>query len=608
VSFVEVFGQTLRPGSGPTSALGGRNPSQLGGGAKLASIDRRMVQGSLLNTGRDLDLGIQGEGFFVVSDGNRQYYTRVGTFGIDAADNLVDLRSGFRVRNLADQDIQIDLNSVIQAQATANIGMEGNLPAVVTGPLAEVEKTDQAFEDHQPAIVAGNAGPYNLNGGETLLIQVNNGSTQTFTLPPPAVPGAMTAAEIAAALNQTLTDAVAVDNAGTLELRTVLTGSNRNIFISPTGTAAAAIFPANRIGVAIAGTETTANATTDLKDLSANTLDYQPGAQIRISGFRPDGTAVSGIFVYGNTPPQDGTSLGALVAKINSIYNAPTGGATAVLNPDGTITITADQTGAASLSISITDVTPAQGSTNWSTHAFKNLVQGADPDTAEFFSSIYDSAGQAHQATFTFTRQDDGSWDLVASVDPLEGTIVSSPITGISFDQNGVLNSIPPSPLQIQWTNLPGTQNINLDLGTAGQTDGITQFGLPASVFGRPDGYTAGALSSINVRSDGTIEGTYTNGRILDLDQIAIALFDNAAGLNDVGNGLFETGSNSGQPFLTSAESSFAGTILSGTLEGSNVDIAEEFVRLIEAERGFQANARMIRTTDDVLQELVNIV
>lgn len=608
VSFVDLFGQTIRPGSGPTGNVGGRNPSQLGSGAKLGSIDVKMVQGSLLNTGRDLDLGIQGQGFFVVADGNRQYYTRVGTFGIDADDNLVDLRSGFRVQNLSGSGIKVRLNTVIPAQATATVAMEGNLPAVRTGPLKEVEQTDKPFRDHQPAQVTGNAGPYNLNGGETLLIQVNNGATQTFTLPPPAVPGAMTAAEVAAALNLTLTDAVAVDNAGTLEIRTTLTGANRNIFISPSGTAASAVFPAGQIGVAVAGTESIANATTDLNALSVNTVDYAPGSQIRVSGFRPDGTAVTGIFVYGTGAGQDGTTLGALVTKMNTVFGAATGGATAVLNPDGTITITADQSGASSLSVSIADVAPASGSTNWSNHFFKNIVQGADPDTADFFSTIYDPAGQAHQVTFSFERQDDGTWDLNSSLDPLEGTIVSNPITGISFDQSGILNQIPPSQLQIQWANLPGTQNVDLDLGTAGQTDGLTQFGLPASVFGKPDGYTAGVLSSVNVRGDGVLEGTYTNGQILDLDQLAIALFDNPAGLKQLGNSLYETGSNSGQPFLTAAESGSAGSILAGTLEASNVDIAEEFVRLIEAQRGFQANARMITATDQVLQELVNIV
>ncbi|MSR75870.1 MAG: flagellar hook-basal body complex protein [Planctomycetes bacterium] len=608
VSFVDLFGQAYRPASGPTGLTGGRNPSEIGSGAGIGSVDVRMVQGSLLNTGRNLDLGIQGEGFFVVSDGNQNFYTRVGAFGVDANDNFVDLRTGYRVQNSNGTDITIQLNTVIPAEASTNVELQGNLPAVVSGPLSELLQTDQPFKDFQPARINGNAGPYALNGGETLLLRANFGITQTITLPVPAVPGAMTAAEISAAINAQATGVNAVNNAGSLVLQTNGSGANQNVFIDPLSTGAAAIFAPANIGVAAVGTETTANATTLLSDLSANTVNYIAGDQIRITGSRPDGTPVTGIFVFGTAPGQDGTTLGALMAKMNTMFNSATGGATATLNTDGTISLLSNATGEAALTVTIQDLPASTGRSNWSSHFFRTITQGANPDTEAVTTTVYDSAGQAHAVSFEFARRDDGTWDVTASVDPLEGTVLSGTISGLGFDQNGTLNMVPPNLLQVQWNTVPGVQNLNLNFGSAGQTNGMTQFGLPGSVFGVADGYTAGSLSSVAVRGDGIIEGFYTNGQILDLDNIGVALFKNSAGLTSAGDSLWQLSGNSGDPFITNAQTASAGSIVAGTLEGSNVDIAEEFVRLIEAQRGFQANARIISTTDEILQELVNLV
>ncbi len=608
VSFVEMFGQAYRPASGPTGLSGGRNPSEIGSGAGIGSVDVRMVQGSLLNTGRSLDLGLQGEGYFVVSDGNQNFYTRVGAFGVDANDNFVDLRTGFRVQNTSGQDIKIQLNTVIPAQASTNVELQGNLPAVVSGPLSELLTTDQPFRDFQPARLTGNAGPYALVGGETLLLRANFGATQIITLPVPAVPGAMTAAEIATAVNAQATGITAVDSGGSLVLQTNGSGAAQNVFIDPLSTGATAMFAPASIGVAAVGTESVANSTTLLSDLSTNTINYVPGDQIRITGSRPDGTPVSGIFVFGSGVGQDGTTLGALLGKMNTMFNSGTGGATATLNTDGTISMLANATGEAALTITIQDLPASVGRSNWSSNFFRTITQGADPDAETVTTTVYDSAGQAHAVSFAFARRDDGTWDVTASVDPLEGTVITPTISGLGFDQNGTLNMVPPNLLQVQWNTVPGVQNLSLDFGTAGQTNGMTQFGLPGSVFGVADGYTAGSLSSVAVRGDGIIEGFYSNGQILDLDDIGVALFENSAGLSSVGDSLWQISGNSGDPVITSAQTASAGSIVAGTLEGSNVDIAEEFVRLIEAQRGFQANARIITTADEVLQELVNLV
>ncbi|NRA94612.1 MAG: flagellar hook-basal body complex protein [Planctomycetes bacterium] len=618
VTFSELLGQTLRPASGPTSNSGGRNPSQIGGGAEISSIDRNFAQGSLLNTGRQLDLGIQGEGFFVVSDGNEDYFTRVGTFGMDANEYLIDLRSGYRVKNTLGQGIQIELNTVIPAQESENVDLQGNLPGIVNGPLAEELLTDAGFEDHRAAVLAADgAGPtYSVNPGDVLYIEVDGNAAipYTFTAADIANPGAATTAELVTAINANITGVTAIDNGGQLELVSNSTGLSSTLYVTmdPANTAGAALFAANQ-GTTIQGTEAIVTATTNLNDLSGNNTDYVAGDRITITGTLANGVAVSGEFMYGDpavNPAYHGQDMQSLVARMNQVLQStdPVNGATATLETDGTVKITANATGDANFSLMLQDATSATGQTNWSSNFFAVNVQGTDPDTANIVSSVYDSQGQPHSLTLDFERQGDGTWTLTPSVEATEGTVLTSPITGITFDSNGMLQVAPLSQIDVQWTSVPGTQSVSLNLGSAGMTDGLTQFGVPESVIALSDGYTAGSLASIAVRGDGMIEGFYTNGQIQELDQVGIALFMNPAGLQAAGGTLFQSSSNSGQAMLFSPQAGSSGTIVAGTLEGSNVDIAEEFVRLIEAQRSFQANARMVTTTDEVLAELVNLV
>jgi flagellar hook protein FlgE len=142
-----------------------------------------------------------------------------------------------------------------------------------------------------------------------------------------------------------------------------------------------------------------------------------------------------------------------------------------------------------------------------------------------------------------------------------------------------------------------------------GQIDGVTQFGDATTVQANSqDGYAAGSLTSLSFNSNGEMLGFFTNGVIQTLAQVGVATFANEEGLSREGDTLFAETPNSGNPILGSANAGSAGVIRSGSLESSNVDIAREFVSLIEAQRGYQANARVISATDALLAELVNIV
>jgi flagellar hook protein FlgE len=122
------------------------------------------------------------------------------------------------------------------------------------------------------------------------------------------------------------------------------------------------------------------------------------------------------------------------------------------------------------------------------------------------------------------------------------------------------------------------------------------------------DGYGVGELASISVDGDGSIAGFYTNGQTRSLGDIGIAMFTNPEGLQQVSDNYFAASPNSGSPNLGPGSFAGAGAVVGGALENSNVDTAEQFVRLIEAQRGFQANARVITAQDEVLRDVVNLI
>ena len=136
---------------------------------------------------------------------------------------------------------------------------------------------------------------------------------------------------------------------------------------------------------------------------------------------------------------------------------------------------------------------------------------------------------------------------------------------------------------------------------------GLTQFAGSSTVdIDKINGNLDGFLESFNISQTGEINGIYTNGEVRILGQIAMATFNNSSGLTKSGDNLFQVSNNSGVPNIGFAGMG-RGVIAGSTLEMSNVDLSEEFTEMIVAQRGFQANTRMITTSDEILQELVNL-
>ncbi|MFY7952926.1 MAG: flagellar hook-basal body complex protein, partial [Armatimonadaceae bacterium] len=122
------------------------------------------------------------------------------------------------------------------------------------------------------------------------------------------------------------------------------------------------------------------------------------------------------------------------------------------------------------------------------------------------------------------------------------------------------------------------------------------------------DGIGAGSLTQVGIDESGIVQGAFTNGRTVPLATLALATFNNEGGLLRQGSNFYTTGPGSGEPLIGAAGSGGRGAVQGAALEGSNVDIAIEFSRLILAQRGFQINSRTVSISNDTLQELANVV
>ncbi|EGD46024.1 fagellar hook-basal body protein [Ruminiclostridium papyrosolvens DSM 2782] len=225
--------------------------------------------------------------------------------------------------------------------------------------------------------------------------------------------------------------------------------------------------------------------------------------------------------------------------------------------------------------------------------------------------TVFDSLGNAHEMTLTFTKAaptgtpPTTTWTYTLAAKAGDGT-VPIPTTGtLKFDGEGKLTSDTVNSIKVTMTPTAGANPFDVTL----DFKKLTQFSGDSSV--KPsniNGYTTGNLVTFNIGSDGMITGVYSNGQQQPLGLIALAGFDNPAGLQKVGGNLFMPTTNSGDFNKgVPAGSQGVGTLSPGTLEMSNVDLSREFTDMIVTQRGFQANSRIITTSDEMLQELVNL-
>ena len=216
--------------------------------------------------------------------------------------------------------------------------------------------------------------------------------------------------------------------------------------------------------------------------------------------------------------------------------------------------------------------------------------------------TVFDSLGTPHTATFFFIKEAAvNTWTTRVQID---GTNVGGP-TAITFAPDGTLQLpaggqfvLPP------FTPTTGAADVNLTLNF----QNTTQFG---SAFGvnslSQDGFTTGRLTGLSVDSEGVVAARFTNGQSTQLGKLAMANFVNPQGLQQLGNTAWGESSGSGSALLGEAGTASFGSIQSGALEASNVDLTAQLVKMITSQRNFQANAQAIETSDAVTQTIINI-
>ncbi len=228
-------------------------------------------------------------------------------------------------------------------------------------------------------------------------------------------------------------------------------------------------------------------------------------------------------------------------------------------------------------------------------------------DTDALSVAAYDTQGRSTIIELTFTKTAANEWtaSAVSGNPPVAVALTDNVLT---FDGDGELVSPADRNVNIAGGAIAGMPNpVAIELGGATSAGRITHFaGSSSATVIQQNGSAAGTLLSFSVSQDGVVTGNYSNGLGQAIGQVAMAVFTNPGGLERIAGTWRET-PNSGLAQIGTAGSGGRGLMAAGTLEMSNVDLAEEFTRLIVAQRGFQGNARVITTSDEVLQEVVNL-
>ncbi len=247
-----------------------------------------------------------------------------------------------------------------------------------------------------------------------------------------------------------------------------------------------------------------------------------------------------------------------------------------------------------------------------------------NPDKTSNFNTsvtVYDNVGTARLVTMYYNKTADGAnWDYHAMVDGADaaggkvGEMVEMASGSLRFNQKGTLEEEVKGKNSFNFNKgALANQQINFDFGKSvkeGGTglDASTQFGSKSTVARHSqDGSSAATLASMSFNDNGILTAVYDNGKQMELGQVTVAKFEDNEGLFKTGKNLFKETRKSGQAALGKPGADGRGEVLAKSIEQSNVDIANEFIGLMAAQRNFQANTRTITTADQMLQEVLNI-
>ncbi len=523
IIFSELLSETLKKASQPTATVGGTNPQQMGSGVGVSGVSPNMAQGNIVNTGNPLDLALEGEGYFVLNDGQKDIYTRAGAFAVDANSNLVDPATGYKVQRIGSvgetdgfqtigtSDIKVPYDVAMAATATSEVKVAGNLSADATFTATQINKLSS------------------------------------------------------------------------------------NVSYTSSGTVA-----------------TSSTLIADLDQFSGSFGTVDTDGKLFVTGYQPDGTAVTdatGLDVDATT------TLGDVLTYIDSKLGVAN--VTASIS-NGKVVVTDDTAGYSKADITLAYTGSSDGSDSLTIPSYFELTTVGGEEVKNINITVYDSQGGKHVLSGAFVRTSTANqWDMLLTSITGNITAITNDnrrISGLTFNSTtGAYSGITggdTAQFQITFNHdTANPQTISMSMGDAGQLNGLTQFaGNSTAVAREQNGYEAGRLSTVSVNNEGIVIGAFSNGIKKNIATIQIALFQNSTGLESVGSGYCIPSANSGEAIATQALTGGAGSIHGASLEKSNADVASEFVSMIQAQNGFQANARTIRVANDILRELTNLI
>ncbi len=666
VTFEESMSQLLQGASRPAGNAGGTNPLQVGLGMSVGSIDTILSQGNLQTTGQITDLALEGKAYFAFSNGEGNFYGRNGALQLDSLGRIVSPTNGYRLQGMmaatdgtypagtAIGDLRIPYGEKSPARETSMVRYACNLDSDSDGLgtvthsnryLAQAEDTDTIT-----ALFDQDGNDLGIQSGDQLYVSIAGSDPGTITVTP-----TMTMADLAAEIQTYLrtqmgNNFISVNanngdftvDASLLNPADSIVGlqisSNRpgsNSYVSN-----AFSFPPSIDGgnsQTVTGFRSPATETDNLADIfdaNGQTLGLESGDEINING-SVGGTNISTTTGTYNDPADPNTlvTLGDLTTLIQQAFRLPQTDGTLYDNPsvsvnnantdddripDGSIVIRGQREEAFavnSVSISATDsnnTVPAPRVFN-ANMAFTEIQTARDTGTQSTSIVVYDESGDSHSITTTFTHSGTpGEWLWEITTEGGE-QIIGGNRGRITFGQDGSPSSFTfddnSTTFRFDPMNGSNAVSINLDVGTPGSYRGVTQFRSPSTTVAREqDGYPMGKLQEISIDEYGEISGVYTNGISKSIARIFVAELNNPAGLMKVGDSMYSVSNNSGEAVLLRPGIGSSTTIKPGALEMSNVELATEFTNMITTQRGFQANARVITTSDTMLQELVQLV
>lgn len=233
----------------------------------------------------------------------------------------------------------------------------------------------------------------------------------------------------------------------------------------------------------------------------------------------------------------------------------------------------------------------------------------ADPTTFNDSTSapVYDSLGNVHTLRTFYVKTAGGQWSVFATNDGVPvptGTTPDGQIGTLTFNEGGVLTSAPTTMTVPMAVTTGAYTPFNIVLDHVGTQQFAQDFGVSRQL---PNGYAAGTLVDFSVSNNGEVVGRYTNGQVNVLGQVILSNFANPNGLQNIGENQWIETAESGVPMTSTPGSSGLGAVQSARVEESNVDLTEELVNMITAQRYYQANAQTIKTQDQIMQTLVNL-